>query len=260
MGSAPTVIAHYGVHYDSRGWISVYNFESTNTPDILDTFCEKNMFQLVWVWVSTRSNLWEYALNNLHLFHLGPPTWQLYQIHLVLNPIVRPQNGRCIRYTCFSIPCSDPKMAGVSDTPGFKFHLQAPKWQVYQIHLVLNPIFRPQSGRCIRYTCFSIPFCHPKMAGVSDTPGFKCHLQAPKWQVYQIHLVLNPFSGPKVAGVSDTPAFLSHFVTPKWQVYQIHLIFYPILSPQSGRCIRYTCFSIPFCHPEMASVSDTIGF
>ena len=186
--------------------------------------------------------------------------WEVYQIHLLFYPIFRPQNGRCIRYTWFQIPSSGPKVAGVSDTPGLKSHFQAPKWQVYQIHLVSNSIFRPQSGRCIRYTWFKIPFSGPKVAGVSDTPGLKSHFQAPKWQVYQIHLLFYPIlspqngrcirytwfqipsSGPKVAGVSDTPGFKS------------------IFRPQSGRCIRYTCFSIPFCHPEMASVSDTIGF
>ena len=99
------------------------------------------------------------------LSHLGTPRRQVYQIHLVLIS-----------------------------------HLGFPKWQVYQIRLVFYPIFAPQDGRRIRYTWFSTPSLHPKMAGVSDAHGF-----------------------------------LSHLGTPKWQLYQIHLVFYPILAPQNGR-------------------------
>ena len=79
-------------------------------------------------------------------------------------------------------------MAGVSDTPGFIADLGAPKWQVYQIHLAFLPILEPQNGRCIRYTWLYSRSWSPKMAGVSDTPGFIADLGAPKWQVYQIHL------------------------------------------------------------------------
>ena len=221
--------------------------------------------------------------------------WQVYQIRLVFYPILAPQNGKCIRYSWILIPSSCHNMAGVSDTPGFESHLQAPKWQVYQIHLLFYPILAPQNGNCIRYIRFQVPSLGPKVAGVSDTPAFLSHFGIPKWQVYQIHLdfipilrpkwqvyqihlvfypilapqngncirytwFLIPSSGRKLAGVSDTPAFLSHFGTPKWQLYQIHLVFNPILRSQNGRCIRYTWFSIPFWHPKMASVSDTLGF
>ena len=47
---------------------------------------------------------------------LGPPKWQVYQIHLALKPILDPQNGRCIRYTWLCSRSWTPKMAGVSDT------------------------------------------------------------------------------------------------------------------------------------------------
>ena len=182
-------------------------------------------------------------------------------MQMVFYPILAPQNGRCIRYTWFSIPSWHPKTAGVSDTLGFVIPSWPPKWQVYQIHLVFYPILAPQDGRRIRYTLlfypilahqnsryirckwFSIPSWHPKMAGVSDTLGFLSHLGTPRRQVYQIHLVL-----------------LSHLGFPKWQVYQIHLVFYPIFAPQDGRRIRYTCFSTPSWHPKMAGVSDAHGF
>ena len=136
---------------------------------------------------------------------LGPPKWQVYQIHLALKPILDPQNGRCSRYTWLCRRSWTPKMAGVSDTPGFVADLGPPKWQVYQIHLALKPILDPQNGRCIRYTWLCSRSWTPKMAGVSDTPGFVADLGPPKWQVYQIHLALKP-----------------------------------ILDPQNGRCIRYT--------------------
>ena len=157
----------------------------------------------------------------------------------------------------FVIPSWPPKMAGVSDTPGFLSHLGTPRRQVYQIHLVFYPILAPQDGRCIRYTWFSIPSWHPRR------------------QVYQIHLVFDPILAPqdgrcirytwfsipswhpKTAGVSDTPGFLSHLGTPRRQVYQIHLVFYH-LGPQDGRCIRYTWFSIPSWHPKTEGVSDTL--
>ena len=100
---------------------------------------------------------------------LGPPKWQVYQIHLALKPILDPQNGRCIRYTWLCSRSWAPKMAGVSDTPGFEADLGPPKWQVYQIHLALKPILDPQNGRCIRYTWLCSRSWTPKMAGVSDT-------------------------------------------------------------------------------------------
>ena len=74
-------------------------------------------------------------------------------------------------------------MAGVSDTPGFIADLGAPKWQVYQIHLAFLPILDPENGRCIRYTWLFNRSWSPKMAGVSDTPGFIADLgvvQGPK--------------------------------------------------------------------------------
>ena len=144
-----------------------------------------------------------YQIHFAFLPHLGTPKWQVYQMHMVFYPILAPQNGRCIRYTWFSIPSwhpktagvSDtlgfdipswlPKMAGVSDTLGFLSDLCTPRRQAYQIHLVFYPIFAPQNGRCIRCTRFSIPSWHPKMATVSDTPGFLSHLGTPKWQAPQ---------------------------------------------------------------------------
>ena len=99
-------------------------------------------------------------------------------------------------------------MAGVSDTPGSIANLGAPKWQVYQIHLAFQPILDPENGRCIRYTWLFNRSWTPKMAGVSNTPGFIADL-----------------GPPKMAGVSDRPGSIADLGPRKLQVYQIHLAF-----------------------------------
>ena len=188
----------------------------------------------------------------------------------VQSGILAPQNGRCIRYTSFSIPSWHPKMVGVSNTLVLGFipswplqngrcikytwvlsDLGPPKWQVYQINLAFYPILAPQNGRCIRYTWFSIPSCHPNGRCIRYT-SFSIPSWHPKMVGVSNTLVLGfiPSWHPKMVGVSNKPGFLFHLGPPKWQVYQIHFVFYPILAPQNGRCIRYTWFSIPSCHPN----------
>ena len=153
---------------------------------VSNTFCFLSHFATPkWRRRSIRYTLFSFP--SWHPKMTGLPKWQVYQIHLVFYFISAPQNGRWIRYTLFSIPFCHPKMATpqyqihsvffpflapqddrpskmatVSDTPGFLFHLGTPKWQVYQIHLVfptwpvdqIHPVFYPILAHQIRYICF----------------------------------------------------------------------------------------------------------